>query len=152
MDFETIKHKQSSNVVLEDFYFDDYTYKNQFLNKDVIIICFSVVNPASFENVEPRWMYYMQRQSLNLPIILCGTKIDLREDPIVIARLAGKNAKPVTREEGEAKAKKIGALAYIETSALKGINVEKCIELAVAAKFANDVVTSFKNDKKCTLQ
>jgi GTPase SAR1 family protein len=66
------------------------------LKTDVFIIAFSLVSPASYENVSSKW--YPEVTSLcavtyhlillkisfhcpNTPIILVGTKMDLRDDP-----------------------------------------------------------------------
>jgi Ras-related C3 botulinum toxin substrate 1 len=74
---------------------------------DVILICFSLDNPTSFENVRSKVQYTQTRLNIPLtptpiliqwypeishhlpsvPIILVGTKLDLRNDPAVIEKL-----------------------------------------------------------------
>lgn len=54
-------------------------------------------------------------------IILCATKIDLREDENTLDKLKDKGQKPVSFKEGCKMAKEIGAFSYCETSSLKGI-------------------------------
>ena len=44
---------------------------------NVLIICFSLTNTASFENVRNRWYPEVQKNCDNVPIILVGNKIDL---------------------------------------------------------------------------
>ena len=47
---------------------------------DVFIICFSIVNPSSFENVRAKWYTEIKYYCPETPIILVGTKVDLRDD------------------------------------------------------------------------
>ncbi len=54
---------------------------------DVFLICFSIVNPISFENVRTKWYPEVKFFCPNTPIILVGTKLDLREDGRVLERL-----------------------------------------------------------------
>lgn len=54
---------------------------------DVFLICFSVVNPSSFENVKTKWFNEIKFYCPETPIILVGTKVDLRDDLITLERL-----------------------------------------------------------------
>ncbi len=64
--------------------------------KDVFLICFSLVNPASFENVRAKWYPEVRHHCPNVPIILVGTKLDLREDKETIEKLKDKRLAPIT--------------------------------------------------------
>jgi Ras family protein A len=90
----------------------------------VILVCFSVDNPDSLENVQEKWISEVIHFCQGLPIILVGCKKDLRNDPKIIEELAKNKQKPVTAEEGEAVAAKIGAFKYIECSAKNGDGVK----------------------------
>lgn len=46
----------------------------------VILLCFSVDNRQSLENVKERWFPELQKHCPEVPIILVGNKKDLRED------------------------------------------------------------------------
>ncbi|KAH9397491.1 Ras- C3 botulinum toxin substrate 2 [Tyrophagus putrescentiae] len=59
---------------------------------DVFLICFSLVNCASFENVRAKWYPEISHHCPSTPIILVGTKTDLREDPIQIEKLRRETA------------------------------------------------------------
>ncbi|KAI5627363.1 ras-related C3 botulinum toxin substrate 1 [Silurus asotus] len=75
---------------------------------DVFLICFSLVSPASFENVNVKWHPEVRHHCPNTPIILVGTKIDLREDKDTVDKLKEKKLTPITYPQGLAMAKKIG--------------------------------------------
>ena len=88
-------------------------------DRDVILVCFSVVDRASFgsirEDADPRgpglgWAPELKKYSPGTPFLLVGLKTDLR--PIDAAA-----AEVVTAEEGVALAEEIGASKYLECSA-----------------------------------
>ncbi|XP_078286826.1 ras-related C3 botulinum toxin substrate 1-like [Rhinoraja longicauda] len=100
---------------------------------DVFVVCFSLVNHASFLNVQPKWSTEVKHHCPNTPIILVGTKVDLREDKETIEKLKERNMAPISREEGKQKAKEIGAVKYIESSARKDIGLKTIFEEAIRA-------------------
>lgn len=51
-----------------------------------------------------------------MPIILVGTKLDLREDPQTIQRLRERRFSPITYSMGLQLAKEVGAVRYVESS------------------------------------
>lgn len=85
---------------------------------DVFLICFSVDNPASFENVRNKWWPEIQQHAPGCPFILVGTKADLRDDGEVLMRLKSRRQEPVSRQQAEALAQELGAYKYLECSAL----------------------------------
>jgi len=54
-----------------------------YFQTDVFIICFSLVSHASFQNVENKWSPEIRRYAPDAPIILVGTKLDLREHKVI---------------------------------------------------------------------
>lgn len=85
---------------------------------DVFLICFSLVSPPSFENVRTKWWPEISHHAPNIPIILVGTKLDLREDPETIAKLRERRMQPIQYAQGNQMARDIGATRYLECSAL----------------------------------
>ena len=85
---------------------------------DVFLICFSLVSPPSFENVRTKWCPEIAHHAPNIPIILVGTKLDLREDPETVGKLRERKMQPIMYAQGNQMAKDIGAVRYLECSAL----------------------------------
>ena len=62
--------------------------------------------------------------------MLIGTKCDLKEDKEALEKMRradGPEAKPISKEEGDALARKIKAYAYFETSAKENIGVTEAL-------------------------
>ncbi len=66
---------------------------------DVFLVAFSLVSPTSLENVEAKWCPELKHHAPNVPIILVGTKLDLREEPGVVAKLREQRLEPVSPEQ-----------------------------------------------------
>jgi GTPase SAR1 family protein len=99
----------------------------------VFIICYSVISPSSVANVRNKWAPEIKLYGAGVPIILVGTKSDLRHDSKVIAELEAKNIKAVTFEEGEALAKEIGATKHMECSAFTQDNLPATFDEVIRA-------------------
>ena len=109
---------------------------------DVFLVCFSVVSPSSFKNVKEKWIPEMiqvckghcSQCSIPLPpFLLVGTKIDLRDDAGMIERLANEKQKPLTLEMGEKLARELGAVKYVECSALTQEGIKDIFPEAILA-------------------
>ncbi len=98
---------------------------------DIFLICFSVISPTSLENVGTKWFPEIQHHCPGVPFVLVGTKIDLRTDSDTIERLASKKMRMVTKEEGAAKAKALGAATYVECSALTQDGLKHVFDTAI---------------------
>jgi cell division control protein 42 len=85
---------------------------------DVFLVCFSVTSPASFENVREKWFPEVHHHCPGVPCLIVGTQVDLRDDTAVRDKLAKQKMSPVSREAGERMAKELGAVKYVECSAL----------------------------------
>ncbi|XP_045792404.1 rac-like GTP-binding protein ARAC7 isoform X2 [Trifolium pratense] len=96
---------------------------------DIFVLAFSLISRASYENVLKKWMPELRRFAPNVPIVLVGTKLDLREDRGYSADHAGYNI--ITSAEGEELRKQIGAAAYIECSSKTQQNVKAVFDTAI---------------------
>jgi Ras-related C3 botulinum toxin substrate 1 len=85
---------------------------------DVFLVGFSVISPASFENVRAKWVPEIQHHCPTTPMLLVGTKLDMRDDKETLNRLAEKKLAPISTEQGIQMAKEIRAVKYMECSAL----------------------------------
>ncbi|CAI9606054.1 unnamed protein product [Staurois parvus] len=81
-------------------------------------VCFSVVNPSSFQNVTEKWIPEIRTHSPHTPVVLVGTQTDLRDDVNVLINLNRCRVKPVSESQAQAVAQKIRAHTYVECSAL----------------------------------
>ena len=57
---------------------------------NAVLICFSLISPASYENVRAKWFPEVSHHCPNTPIILTGTKLDLRDDKETVEKLKAK--------------------------------------------------------------
>jgi len=103
---------------------------------DVFLVCFSIVNPSSFENVRAKWYPEVSHHCPNTPIILVGTKVDLRDDPATREKLASKKQAPITYEQGLQMVQEIGAVKYMECSALTQTGLKAVFDEAIRAVIA----------------
>ncbi|KAE9547615.1 hypothetical protein FO519_009175 [Halicephalobus sp. NKZ332] len=85
---------------------------------DIFILSFSVVSPVSFDNISTKWIPEIRKCCPDTPILLVGTKIDLRTDPATQNKLQVDGKSPITKNQGIKLAKKIKAVKYMECSAL----------------------------------
>jgi GTPase SAR1 family protein len=84
----------------------------------VFLVCFAIISSSSFDNVKNKWWPEVQHHAPHIPTILVGTKGDLRDDEATTKSLAAKGLKMVTGEEATKRAKEMGAIKYLECSAL----------------------------------
>ena len=68
--------------------------------------------------VHIQWHPELDRHCPNTPVILVGTKLDLRDDTETIEKLKESRLAPITHPKGFKMMKKIGAVKYAECSAL----------------------------------
>jgi small GTP-binding protein len=100
---------------------------------DVFLICFSVVSPTSLENAKSKWYREVRHHCPNTPIVLVGTKVDLRDDKTTQDKLKVKKLDPITYQQGVSLAKEIGAVKYLECSALTQKGLKTVFDEAIRA-------------------
>ncbi|KAJ3160098.1 GTP-binding protein Rho1 [Irineochytrium annulatum] len=105
------------------------------------LICFSVADPRSLADVADKWIHEVRLFCPGAEVALVACKADLREDAGVLKELEQRMEKPVSVEEGEGMAARIGATRYVETSALLGVAVDEAFvdpSLSVFAATVDD--------------
>jgi len=96
---------------------------------DVLLLCFSTISQASYDAIKEKWAPEVQHYVANIPHILVGTKVDLRE-----AKAPDPNSgkyEPITPEQGKTMADEIGAVKYMEVSSKTGKGVAEVFNHAV---------------------
>lgn len=114
---------------------------------NVFLVCYSVISPSTFTNISNKWIPEIKHHCPDTPIVLCGTKIDLRDDPNTIQQLQKQNLAPVRREQGLKLSKKLKAYAYVECSALTQKGLHQVFEEAIRAV----LVPKITKQNKCLI-
>lgn len=87
-------------------------------DSNIVLLCFSTTSKNSYESVSEKWYPEVKHYLPSVPIILVGTKVDLRdskqEDP------NAETTEYVTTKEGDELAAEIKAEKYLEVSAKDG--------------------------------
>lgn len=80
-----------------------------------------------------QWYPEVSHHCPSTPIILVGTKLDLRDDKETIEKLKEKKVSPVFYTDGLKMAKEIGAQKYLECSALTQKGLKTVFDEAIRA-------------------
>ncbi|KAI3359851.1 hypothetical protein L3Q82_014214, partial [Scortum barcoo] len=97
--------------------------------------------------VSVQWYPEVRHHCPNTPIILVGTKLDLRDDKDTMDKLKEKILSPVTYPQGLAMAKEIAAVKYLECSALTQHGIKTVFDEAIRAALTQRQTKG----KKCSL-
>jgi small GTP-binding protein len=103
-------------------------------NMDIFLVCYSVSDVKSFENIEKVWIPEIKKISPFTPIILVATKSDLSEN----LKLDNTNGLKLQ--------KKIKSDGFVECSAVNQENIHKCFEMVIET-FMTPIKTK-KSQKK----
>ncbi|KAK7504829.1 hypothetical protein BaRGS_00003857, partial [Batillaria attramentaria] len=117
-----------------------------YVNCDVFLICFSVMSQDSLKHAQESWIREVRVHASNVPCILVGTHIDLRDDPKSRDRKTSNagHAHCVSTKEGMAAASRLGADSYVECSSLTEAGIIRLKEAAIDA-----VLNSYSTDDGC---
>jgi Rho family protein len=123
------------------------------------MLCFSVDSKDSLENVESKWTSEIAENCQGVKIVLVALKCDLREhgdeeeegEGAEGANGAQQEKKPmITYNQGLEVARRIGALRYLECSAMRNRGVNEAFteaaRVALSVKLAGE-----KSDSKCSV-
>ncbi|KAM6529067.1 hypothetical protein FALCPG4_010019 [Fusarium falciforme] len=90
---------------------------------DLFLLCFDLGHSDLLSDVEDVWIPELRKDYPKTPMVLVGCRKDVRECPPAVDEL-GYKEDPVSWAAGEALARKIGAVMYMECSAKTGEGVE----------------------------
>mmetsp|Transcript_29419 Transcript_29419/g.47979 ORF Transcript_29419/g.47979 Transcript_29419/m.47979 type:complete len:188 (-) Transcript_29419:245-808(-) len=91
---------------------------------DVFLVCYAIDLPSSLHNVKHKWIPELKHYCKDTPLVLVGTKSDLRDTSPNRSGL-------VSKEDGQKLAKEIDAHAHVECSALTQIGLKEAFDVAV---------------------
>lgn len=140
---------------------------------DCFIVAFSLCDRESFRNVEQKWLNELRSKAPKTPIVLVGTKLDLRGgggggnsynskrgggsmgDRLSNDMRAGgggsngeEESEPISEAEGQALARRIKAVSYVECSSLVQTNLSLVFEEVIEAH-VNPAVVKIEEQKSC---
>jgi GTPase SAR1 family protein len=96
-----------------------------------------------------KWFPEISHHAPNTPCILVGTKLDVREDRETIEKLREKRMAPISYPQGTQMQKEIGAVKYLECSALTQKGLKNVFDEAIRAVLVPPQIK--KKSKKCLL-
>eukprot|EP00731_Ephydatia_muelleri_P013545 Em0007g855a len=108
---------------------------------DVFLLCFDVTRASTLQSVEAKWSAKLNSEFPSVPVVLVGTKVDLRDNN---EELEEQGLLPVTHAQGVQMQRKIGAFSYVECSSLKHLNLRMVFEEAARASLLQSGVTQGK--------
>jgi len=114
----------------------------------VFLICFSLASSISLSNVRHKWIKEVRSFSTDVPVVLCGTKLDLFEDEAFKKQLEDKGVDScVDEEEVKKVAAEIGASACIKCSGKTQKNMSEVFrQCAIAGLVFQGVLKSPDNN------
>ncbi|KFV70890.1 Rho-related GTP-binding protein RhoF, partial [Dryobates pubescens] len=111
-----------------------------YANANVVLICFDVTSPNSYENILTKarkplgeWYPEVNHFCKGVPVLLVGCKTDLRRDQEVLAKLQEGRLEPISYQQAKAMARQVRAVSYLECSARYQENVGDIFVRACAA-------------------
>lgn len=86
-----------------------------------------------------QWFPEIRHHAPDVPFILVGTKEDLRHNEEWVSRLRSEGKSPKTVDDGDRLAAELGAVKYVECSALTQIGLKRVFDEAIKIALANKV-------------
>jgi GTPase SAR1 family protein len=83
--------------------------------------------------VKSKWWPEIQHHAPGVPIILVGTKSDLRADQSMLNQLQAKGLHVISQAEAQTRGKEIGAVTVLECSALTQEGLKTVFDEAIRA-------------------
>ncbi|CAM6098329.1 unnamed protein product [Calypogeia fissa] len=128
---------------------DDYNRLRSLIYRDadVFLLAFSLINKASFENVSKKWVPELRHYAPQVPIILVGTKMDLRDDNSFLD--GHRTASKIPRSQGEDLKRQIRGAAYVECSSKTQQNLKVIFNAAVNVVLQPPIEKKKKKHRNC---
>lgn len=125
---------------------------------DLIMLCFSVESKDSLENVESKWVGEIADNCPGTKLVLVALKCDLREQadddnadqsaPPAGAEQPREKKPTISYEQGLEVARRIGALRYLECSAMRNRGVNEAFTEAARVALS---VKKEQEENKCVV-
>ena len=112
---------------------DDEDRKQNYQCTDVLLLAFSLVDPESFSNIVSKWNPEVVQYCPDVPKLLVGTKMDLRDDKNTVSKLIERGYAPISNPQGRQVMADIGAIAYVECSGLSLEGIDNLFHNCVAS-------------------
>lgn len=93
---------------------------------------------------------HTQHHCPDTPVVLVGTKSDLRDDQKALKALSTKEVRPVTIERAYEMSSQIGAVKYVECSALTQEGLKTVFDVAIREALSPSKKNK-KNKPKCSI-
>ncbi|XP_054634090.1 ras-related C3 botulinum toxin substrate 2 isoform X2 [Dunckerocampus dactyliophorus] len=118
--------------------FDNYSANVMVDSKPVNLGLWDTAGQEDYDRLRPlsypqTWYPEVRHHCPSTPIILVGTKLDLRDEKDTIDKLKEKKLSPITYPQGLALAKEIDAVKYLECSALTQRGLKTVFDEAIRA-------------------
>lgn len=125
----------------------DYSHLRplSYAKTNVFLVCYSVVDPESFYDIETYWLPELQRYEPQVPFAIIACKTDAREG---VEQRGG--VEYISTAQGKELAKRIGARTFLECSAMTGEGVLDVIE-AIAEIGMTHTLGRAKGSSGCIL-
>ena len=118
---------------------EEYIYDKQrrllYQTTDVFVICFSLVKRSSFASARATWYPQVRFYGRDAPVLLVGTKLDLREYQERGLVESEDRVAIVTKDDGEKMMKDMYAVTYVECSAVTTCEIKRVFDEAAKAAF-----------------
>ncbi|KAI8129201.1 Ras-like GTP-binding protein RhoL [Lucilia cuprina] len=96
--------------------------RSAYANSDCLILCYAINSPTSFKSISSYWLPEIRTHCKEVPVILVGTKLDLRS-----------NMKCITTKQGARLREKTKMLSFFECSSKDMNSLQTLIIEAVRA-------------------
>ena len=112
---------------------------------DVFVVCYSVTSPSSLRNVKDKWIKEIRFHSPHAPIVLAGTKADLRN-------AAGKQDTTfVDFADAKELGEELGVERVMECSAKTAVGLVELFNEVIKVGLVAKSKSKIKKHKKCVL-